>query len=57
MGVSSKRWLAPRKDSGEKSAIYHRISRVVDRRFVFKDVEREHFRMFMRMREISAAAG
>ena len=49
--MSSKRWLAPWKDSGEKPAIYHCISRVVDRRFVFKDAEREHFRMFMRMQE------
>ncbi len=45
------RWLAPRKDSAEKPAIYHCISRVVDRRFVFGDTEREHFRMFMRMQE------
>jgi REP element-mobilizing transposase RayT len=35
----------------EKPAIYHCISRVVDRRFVFGDAEREHFRMFMRMQE------
>ena len=45
------RWLAPWKDSAEKPAIYHAISRVVDRRFVFGDAEREHFRMFMRMQE------
>ena len=50
-GMSSKRWLAPWKDSAEKPAIYHCISRVVDRRFVFGDAEREHFRMFMRMQE------
>jgi hypothetical protein len=43
--------LAPWKDSGEKPAIYHCISRVVDRKFVFGDLEREHFRMFMRMQE------
>ena len=49
--MSSKRWLANWKDSAEKPAIYHCISRVVDRRFVFGDVEREHFRMFMRMQE------
>ena len=47
----SKRWLSPWKDSTEKLAIYHCISRVVDRRFVFGDQEREHFRMFMRMQE------
>ena len=34
-----------------KPAIYHCISRVVDRRFVFGEPEREHFRMFMRMQE------
>ena len=31
--------------------MYHCVSRVVDRRFVFGDAEREHFRMFMRMQE------
>jgi putative transposase len=50
-GDMSKRWLSPWKDSTEKLAIYHCISRVVDRRFVFGDAEREHFRMFMRMQE------
>jgi REP element-mobilizing transposase RayT len=49
--MSSKRFLAPWKDSAEKPAIYHCVSRVVDRRFVFGDAEREHFRMFMRMQE------
>ena len=49
--MSSKRWLSPWKDSVEKPAIYHCLSRVVDRRFVFGDVEREHFRMLMRMQE------
>jgi REP element-mobilizing transposase RayT len=49
--VSSKRFIVPWKDSAEKPAIYHCISRVVDRRFVFGDAEREHFRMFMRMQE------
>ncbi|MGL4400656.1 MAG: transposase [Luteolibacter sp.] len=34
-----------------KPTIYHCISRVVDRRFVFEDAKREHFRMFMRMQE------
>ena len=43
--------MAPWKDSAVKPAIYHCISRVVDRRFVFGDAEREHFRMFMRMQE------
>jgi hypothetical protein len=49
--MSSKRWLAPWKDSLVKPAICHCISRVVDRRFAFEDAEREHFRMFMRMQE------
>jgi REP element-mobilizing transposase RayT len=43
--------LAPWKDSVEKPAIYHCISRVVDRRFVFEQTEREKFRAFMRMQE------
>jgi REP element-mobilizing transposase RayT len=43
--------MAPWKDSVTKPAIYHCISRVVDRRFVFEVAEREHFRMFMRMQE------
>ena len=39
-------------ETGKKGvAIYHCVSRVVDRRFVFGASEREHFRMFMRMYE------
>jgi putative transposase len=49
--MSSKRFLAPWKGSETKPAIYHCISRVVDRRFAFEAAEREHFRMFMRMQE------
>ena len=45
------RWLAPWKDSRVKPAIYHCISRVVDRRFVFGDTEREQFRIYLRMYE------
>ncbi len=45
------RWLAPWKDSVVKPSIYHCISRVVDRRMVFGDDEREKFRTFMRMQE------
>lgn len=45
------RWLAPWKDSEVKPAMYHCISRVVDRRYVFGDEEREKFRVFMRMQE------
>lgn len=43
--------MAPWKDSAEKPAIYHCLSRVVDRRFVFGEVEREKFRTLMRMQE------
>jgi putative transposase len=46
-----KRWIAPWKESASKPAIYHCISRVVDRRFVFESDERERFRMLMRMCE------
>src|ERR1035437_707831 len=45
------RWLAEWKDSARKPVIYHCISRVVDRRFVFGEREGEAFRMFMRMYE------
>jgi len=49
--VRRSRWLAPWKDSLEKPAIYHCLSRVVDRRFVLGVDEREQFRKFMRMQE------
>jgi len=45
------RWLADWKDSATKPVIYHCISRVVDRRFVFEERECEAFRMYMRMYE------
>ncbi|MEN9991608.1 MAG: hypothetical protein RLZZ224_1310 [Verrucomicrobiota bacterium] len=45
------RWLAPWKDSWVKPAIYHCVSRVVDRRFVLGDAEREQFRTYLRMYE------
>jgi putative transposase len=45
------RWLAPWRDSAVKPAMYHCLSRVVDRRFVFGEDEREKFRVFMRMQE------
>ena len=45
------RWLANWQDSTSKPVIYHCISRVVDRRFVFGERECEAFRMFMRMYE------
>jgi len=46
-----KRWISPWAESEEKPSIYHCVSRVVDRRFVFGDEERGKFRMFMRMTE------
>jgi REP element-mobilizing transposase RayT len=49
--MRKSRWLVNWKDSASKPAIYHCISRVVDRRFVFEEPEREAFRMFMRMYE------
>ena len=51
IGMRRARWLAPWKDSVVKPSIYHCISRVVDRRMVFGDDEREKFRTFMRMQE------
>ncbi len=45
------RWLAQWQDSAVKPAIYHCISRVVDRRFVFGERECEAFRMYLRMYE------
>ena len=45
------RWLAGWQNSTSKPVIYHCISRVVDRRFVFAERECEAFRMFMRMYE------
>ncbi len=45
------RWLADWQNSSSKPVIYHCISRVVDRRFVFAERECEAFRMFMRMYE------
>jgi hypothetical protein len=45
------RFIAPWKDSTEKPAIYHCVSRVVDRRFAFGQDEKETLRMFMRMYE------
>lgn len=45
------RWLARWKDSAVKPAIYHCISRVVDRRYVLDEREREKFRTHLRMQE------
>ena len=46
-----RRFIVPWKDSLTKPAIYHTLSRVVDRRFVFDVDEKERFRMLMRMCE------
>ena len=43
--MRKSRWLAPWKDDPQKPVIYHVVSRVVDRRFVLGDEEREHFNM------------
>ena len=45
------RWLANWQNSSSKPVIYHCVSRVVDRRFVFAERECEAFRMLMRMYE------
>ena len=45
------RWLAGGRSSTSKPVIYHCISRVVDRRFVFAERECGAFRMFLRMYE------
>ena len=47
------RWLKPNPegDPNPELAIYHVVSRVVDRRFVFGTEEKEHFRILVRMYE------
>lgn len=45
------RWLTTTSDPLKNPCLYHVIARVVDRRFVFGDVEREQFRMYLRMYE------
>lgn len=47
------RFLKPDLEGGAnpERAIYHVVSRVVDRRFVLKDTEKEYFRRLMRMYE------
>ena len=49
--MAKARWIAPWSESGEKPAVYHLVSRVVDRRFAFGAVEKEKFRTLMRMTE------
>ena len=49
--LKGRRWLAPWKDSQERPVIYHCVTRVVERRLAFGQVEKEKFRTFMRMYE------
>jgi putative transposase len=49
--MAGRRWIVPWAESGEKPAIYHCISRVVDRRFAFSPSDKEQFRIYMRMME------
>ncbi len=49
--MRKSRWLGNWRNSTSKPVIFHCISRVVDRRFVFAVREREAFRTFMRMYE------
>ena len=49
--MARPRWIAPWKDSETKPAVYHVISRVVERRFAFGPEEKEKFRTLMRMTE------
>ena len=45
------RWLTTTTDPVKNPSLYHCIARVVDRRFVFGDTEREQFRIYLRMYE------
>lgn len=49
--MAKARWLALWKDSADKPAIYHCISRVVERRHAFGPAEKEKLRVFLRMQE------
>ena len=49
--MAKSRILAPWVGKEEKSAIYHCVSRVVERRFHFKQQEKEHFVKLMRLYE------
>ncbi len=49
--MAKKRWIVPWAESEVKPAIYHCISRVVDRRFAFTPDDKEQFRTYMRMME------
>jgi len=45
------RWIVPVTSHSARPVLYHCISRVVDRRLVFKADEKEKLRTFMRMYE------
>ena len=49
--MRQSRFLAPWRNSTEKPALYHLVSRVVERRFAFGVEEKERFRTLMRMME------
>ena len=54
--MRKSRWLVSDPEevvAGEEPtlAIYHVVSRVVDRRFVLEEEQKQHFRMLMRMYE------
>ena len=49
--MAKRRWIVPWTDSEARPAIYHCISRVVDRRFALGLDEKEKFRSLMRMYE------
>ena len=46
-----KRFIVPWTGSEEKPALYHCVSRIVDRRFALGQDEKEQFRTYMRMYE------
>jgi putative transposase len=46
-----KRFIVPWTGSEEKPALYHCVSRIVDRRFALEQDEKEQFRSYMRMYE------
>ena len=46
------RWIIKPKPESTKPVIYHCISRVVNREFVFETTEKEQLRKFMRMYEV-----
>lgn len=50
-GMAKARLLAPWVGEERRSAIYHCVSRVVDRNYIFGDTEREQFVEFMRLYE------